>query len=90
VTSGEEGAGRPHPPIVLRGLRKAVEAAANVEGFPLPLAESGTPVRYLLRIRARVEPLEEGDAPWFGHLPVPLIPSFGQRKSDWYVQEFEF
>ena len=88
VTAG--GAGRPLPPIVLRGLPKAVQTAANVEGFALPLAESGSPVRYLLRIRARVEPLEEGDAPWFGHLPVPFGPSFGQRKSDWYVQEFEF
>ena len=90
VTADEGGARRKLPPMLLQGLPKAVAKAASVEGFPIPLAESGTAVHYLLRIRARVEPLDEGDAPWFGRLPVPLIPSFGQRKSDWYVQEFEF
>jgi hypothetical protein len=46
VTADEGGARRRLPPIVVRGLPKAATTAANVEGFPIPLAESGTPVHY--------------------------------------------
>ena len=90
VTADDGGAPRQLPALVKRRLPEAEATAAQVEGFPIPLSESATPVHYLLRIRARVEPLEEGWAPWFGRLPVPLIPAFGQMKSDWYLQEFEF
>ncbi len=90
VTGGEGGARRTLAPIVRRDLAKASAAASAVEAFPIPLSESSAPVPYLLRIRALVEPLEGGAAARIGPLPVPLLPAFGRRKTDWYVQEFEF
>jgi len=90
VTAGEGGVRRQLAPMVRRGLAKASGAASAVEAFPISLSESPAPVRYLLRIRALVEPLEGGAAPRLGRLPLPLLPTFGRRKSDWYVQEFEY
>jgi len=90
VTVDGEDAPRKLPTIVRRGLRQAAATVTKVEGFPIPIAQSDPPTDYLLRIRARVEPIREGASAWIGRLPVPPIPPFGQRKSEWYVQEFEF
>jgi hypothetical protein len=86
-----EGGSRPSPmqARVVKGFGRAMATAARVDDFHIPLAPSASPLHYLLRIRARVEPVEGGGLSWMDRLLFGLS-TFGTRKTDWYEREFEF
>jgi len=86
---GEQSPLERRPPVVVKEIDSARTLAARVNGFPITDAGGTGPATYVVRVRARMKPLDEGDVSLIGRIlkQVPLLPWRG--RTAWSRTEFE-
>jgi hypothetical protein len=90
----EMGAGDPsplgaRPAVVVKRIDTARLLAARVNGFPISGAGEDPPATYVLRVRAKVKPVDDRGSSVIARFfkQVPLFPWRGETA--WYTREFE-